>query len=62
MQGTGCKVQGAEYRVHGVWFGVYPNLHHLGGVGFKSVGDRVWDVGCRVQGAGCRVQGVKCRV
>ena len=50
LQGAGCRVQGAGFRVQG------------SGCRVQGAGFRVQGSGCRVQGSGFRVQSSKVRV
>ena len=50
MQVSGCRVQGAWFRVQG------------SGCNFQGAGFRIQVSGCRVQGSGFRVQGSGFRV
>jgi hypothetical protein len=57
VQGAGCGVLDAGFRVWGVGCGVWGVGCGVQGVGciVQGVGCRVWDVGCSVQCAGCGV-------
>ena len=57
VQGSGCRVQGAGFRVQGTGCRVHGSEFRVQGSGCMVQG-----AGCRVQGAGFRVQGAGCRV
>ena len=70
---SGCRLQGAGYRVHSAGHASLRTVVRVQGTGCKatvqgtprcaaSSGCRVQATGCRVQGARCRVQGARRRV